>query len=295
MEKILKTAHGEYLLDTVRDEKMCSILEKPGAYNNETTLDLLPFLMKRGGIAVDIGAHIGTLAIPFSRYASKVIAFEPSKETFVYLQKNIQRNIANVDARNKGLGAVRDRASAVVVHESSAAANTLMVGTGDIEIATLDAEVPTADFVKIDVEGMELSVLQGGSHLWRESKPVILFEVNLFALRRNSTSVHQLQRFLRGYGYQIYIPLTHTGRLTLGRVISLRVLAACIAPRSFLLRGPSAPFDVVAIPHSKIDKLELPIISSLQTLKIFVAQNLMNKWHRFLNHFRASDTTRNDR
>lgn len=282
MEKIFKTTHGEYLLDTVRDEKMCSILEQVGAYNNETTLDLLPFLMERGGVAVDIGAHVGTLAIPFSRYAGTVIAFEPNKETFAFLQKNVNLNAANVDARNKGLGVAHDRASSVVVHESSAAANTLMVGTGDIEISTLDEEVLAANFVKIDVEGMELSVFRGGSRLWRESKPVILFEVNLFALRRNATSVHQLQQFLQGYGYQLYIPLMNEGRLTLGRVGSLRALAACIAPRAFVLRGPSAPFDVVAISENKIGKIMLPKLSAVHTLGIFAGQNIANKWHRFL-------------
>jgi len=279
MEKVIHTSQGDFALDAERDAKIASALES-GNYHHQETLDLLPHLMKRGGVAVDIGAHIGTLAIPFSRHAGKVIAFEPTEETFAYLKKNIALNAAPVDARNKGLGFVPGRASTVIVHEFSAAAHTLSLAGGDIEISTLDAEVPAADFIKIDVEGMELSVLQGGSRLLRESQPPILFEVNLFALRRQGTAVSQLQRLLKEYGYQIFIPFKHNGHLVLGRVASLAALATCIAPRSFVLRGPSAPFDVVAIPKTRINKLDLPQLSSLRTLAIFAGQNLANRWHR---------------
>ncbi|MDB5244608.1 MAG: Methyltransferase FkbM [Parcubacteria group bacterium] len=279
MEKTLHTAHGDFVIDTEKDAKIASILES--GYNHEGTLDLLPYFMKEGGIAVDVGAHIGTLSIPFARYASKVIAFEPTKESFHYLVKNVKLNNATVDARNKGLGKAKGTASTVVVHDFSAAAHTLTVGSGEIEISTLDAEVEYADFVKIDVEGMELSVLEGGERLWKQSAPNILFEVNLFALRRQNTSPSDLQHFLIKFEYDLYIPFQRNGELVLGCITDLALLTASIAPRAYVFHGPSAPFDVMAVSRSKKDNLTLPVVSARETLQVFASQNMRNRWHRY--------------
>ncbi|MDB5225312.1 MAG: Methyltransferase FkbM [Candidatus Adlerbacteria bacterium] len=287
-EKVFTTAHGTFTMDTQSDAKISGVFSGDH-YHHQETLDLLPYLAARGGTIVDVGAHVGTLAIPFAQYASKVIAFEPTPATFGFLQKNIALNTAPVDARNKGLGAALGRAASVVLHDFSAAANTLSVGEGDIEISTLDAEVPAADFVKIDVEGMELGVLQGGSRLWQESKPPILFEVNLFALRRHGTAAADLQGFLKQYGYSLYYPVQKAGRLHLAKIWSLSLFVLCIAPRSFMFGGPSAPFDVVAIPRGHALSAPLPRISAGAMLLKLIGGNLSQKIRRLLSIFAASD------
>lgn len=293
-EKIFKTAHGTFAMDTASDAKISGVFSGEH-YHHQETLDLLPHLLNRGGIIVDVGAHVGTLAVPFSHYAGRVIAFEPTKKTFAFLQKNIALNAAPVDARNKGLGAAPNRASSVVLHDFSAAANTLLVGEGDIEVSTLDAEVPAADFVKIDVEGMELGVLEGGSRLWQNSKPPILFEVNLFALRRHGTAAADLQGFLKQYGYRLYYPIQNNGTLTLANIWSLSLFVLCIAPRSFMFGGPSAPFDVLAIPQGHALSDSLPRLSAGAMLLRLIKNNLAQKVRRFASLFTAGDRYRTGR
>ncbi len=266
-------------MDDVRDAKISRIFSD-GRYIHQEILDLLPFVMERGGVAIDIGAHVGTLAIPFARYAGKVIAFEPGPETFAFLQKNITLNASSVEARNKGLGATPGHATTLTMNSSNAAANTLSLDGGAIEIATLDDDVESADFVKLDVEGMELGVLHGGDRLLRESQPAILFEVNLFALRQHRTAPRQLQALLGTYGYRLYYPFEYKDRLTLGRVGSLSAFVLCFAPRSFVFRGPSAPFDVLALPKGHTQSRVLPQISSLWMLGILIWKNLAYKWRR---------------
>ncbi len=283
-ERTFKTAHGTFVMDTASDAKISNVFLGEH-YHHQETLDLLPYLLTRGGVIVDVGAHVGTLSIPFAQYASKVIAFEPTSATFGFLERNVALNAAPVDARNKGLGAVPNRASSVVLHDFSAAANTLVVGEGDIEVSTLDAEVPAADFVKIDVEGMELGVLEGGKQLWQNSKPPILFEVNLFALRRHGTAAASLQDFLKHYGYALYYPVVKEGQLHLARIWSLSLFVLCIAPRSFMFGGPSAPFDVLAIPKGHALSAPLPRLGAGAMLAALVRSNLAQKVRRVLSLF----------
>jgi FkbM family methyltransferase len=278
-EKVFKTVHGTFVMDPASDAKISGVFSGEH-YHHQETLDLLPYLLSPGGVVVDVGAHVGTLSVPFAQYAGKVIAFEPTKKTFGFLQKNIALNAAPIDARNKGLGAKPGRASSVILHDFSAAANTLAVGEGDIEVSTLDAEVPAADFVKIDVEGMELSVLQGGSRLWNGSKPPILFEVNLFALRRHGTAAASLQAFLAQYGYSLYYPIQSNGTLALATIWSLSLFVLCIAPRSFMFGGPSAPFDVLALPKGHALSASLPRLPAGAMLMRLIKNNLAQKARR---------------
>jgi FkbM family methyltransferase len=285
-EKEFKTAHGTFAMDTASDAKISGVFSGEH-YHHQETLDLLPYLLGRGGTIVDVGAHVGTLAVPFACYAGRVIAFEPTGKTFAFLQKNVALNAAPIDARNKGLGAAPTRASSVTLHDFSAAANTLKVGEGDIEVSTLDAEVPAADFVKIDVEGMELGVLEGGRRLWQGSKPPILFEVNLFALRRHGTAAADLQGFLKQYGYELYYPVRDNGTLALAKIWSLSLFVLCIAPRSFMFGGPSAPFDVLALPKGHALSGPLPRLSAAAMLLRLVKDNFAQKVRRLASIFRV--------
>ena len=59
-------------------------------------------------------------------------------------------------------------------------------------------------FLKIDVEGFELFVLQGMSQAINRWKPAILLEVERRYLERAGTSVEELFAFLRDRGYSAY-------------------------------------------------------------------------------------------
>ena len=88
----VETAHGSFTIDTKRDKKIYENLER-GVYHQEDTLELLSGILNASSVFVDIGAHIGTLAIPLSKIASKTVAFEPVPATFDLLVKNTKHFI----------------------------------------------------------------------------------------------------------------------------------------------------------------------------------------------------------
>jgi len=241
------TSYGTFSVDTTRDKKMAEALRK-GKYPNEDLLATARAFVNKKSAVIDIGAHIGTFAIPIANDVKEVIAFEPSPEAFALLSRNVEENGVLAKLVNKALGSTRGRGTLLTRNASNAGANTLVAG-GTIPVATLDDEVAHADFIKMDVEGMELDVLRGGARLIERSRPVILFEVNLSQLRAHGTSPRALERFFTQRGYRLYV-LLERGH-TLARVQSATLLTAFIAPRSWLFFGESAPFDLVAVPEER--------------------------------------------
>ncbi len=247
--RTIRTRYGMFAIDVVSDAKMARALES-GVYPNEGLLVIARQFITPGSVVLDIGAHIGTFAVPIANEAGKVIAFEPSPEAFSLLSRNAAEHGGNMLLVNKALGRTTGNGSIIVRKESNAGANTIVPG-GDIPISTVDSEVTHADFIKIDVEGMELQVLSGGAQLIERSRPVIMFEVNLSQLRAHHTSPRALERFFARHGYWIYVPLEQKNG-ALARVLSATLLTAFIAPRAWIFFSESAPFDLVAIPQERV-------------------------------------------
>ena len=156
-------------------------------------------LVQPGWTAVDVGANIGYFTLLMANRVGpqgKVIAFEPLAENFRILKENIQLNDhRNVVAENLALmsrtgrielrsatpGAITWVAS-VKIDQNSA------VESQSVEAVTLDEYVQRkgiakVDFLKIDVEGAEASVLEGATSVLDRDKPILLIEM------------HELDRF----------------------------------------------------------------------------------------------------
>ncbi len=156
-------------------------------------------LIQPGWTAIDVGANIGYFTLLMANRVGpqgKVIAFEPLAENFRILQENIQMNgHANVVAENLALMSHSERielrsatpgaitwVASVKIDQNSA------VESQSVEAVTLDEYVQKrgiakVDFLKIDVEGAEASVLEGATNVLNRDKPVLLIEM------------HELDRF----------------------------------------------------------------------------------------------------
>lgn len=279
-ESIIETTRGRFVLNKDRDAKTAEKLSS-GVYPHERLLEFIGAYAS-GGVLVDVGAHIGTVAVPSARIVKRVIAFEASPETFGFLKRNVELNGVEVDARHKGLSDISGRASVFKTNERNAGAHTLTSG-GDIEVSTLDCEVESADFIKIDVEGMELSVLRGGEKLIERSRPVIFFEVNLTQLRAHKTRARDIETWLGKMGYVLYVPLSFGGKYFHGKVISLSLLTAFITPRAWIFGGQCAPFDILAI-HTSI-KTKFPIHPALNVLLELLFVHLIQKSKRVVSFY----------
>lgn len=162
------------------------------------------------GSVLDVGANVGCTAILFGQIADEVVAFEPLPSTFAFLEANVRRSgLRNVRTVNCGLGgevgrerllfSPENRSGAVVISDS----DLHPVGAvQEIEVRRLDDEVgrlgvDRIDFIKLDVEGFERSVLQGASDTLARHRPVVQLELNHWCLNTfHRTSVPDHVDFL---------------------------------------------------------------------------------------------------
>lgn len=141
-------------------------------------------LVKKGDVVVDAGANIGYYTVLLSRAVGptgKVYAFEPGKECFDLLKRNVEENNCNnVVLINKALsdkeGKIKlyvneeDKGSSSVLEETKHLGKEVMV-----DCTTIDKEVAeTVDFIKMDIEGAELDCLIGSTKLLQTCKKMVL-------------------------------------------------------------------------------------------------------------------------
>lgn len=137
------------------------------------------------GLALDIGAHVGAVAVYLARKFERVIAFEPVPSTFEFLQLNTA-DIANITAMNVAIG---PKAGEVYLshyprhgqlsHVDGGLDTDSTSRIGPIPAQTIDSmELADVSFIKIDVEGFELPVLEGAVETIRRCRPLMLVEQN---------------------------------------------------------------------------------------------------------------------
>ncbi len=79
-----------------------------------------------------------------------------------------------------------------------------------VEIATLDQaierfKIPRPRLLKIDTEGLEFHILNGGrNYVLNQRVPYIVAEMNIFGLHAMGIDEMQFRNFMAGYGYSTY-------------------------------------------------------------------------------------------
>lgn len=138
---------------------------------------------------IDIGAHIGWYTMDLARKANHVYSFECSPKSFNYLCANIALNELDykVTKFNYALSKIEGKTPYYIRDPKDGGGNgisqfnqDIMKGTPSIEVPmkTLDSfGLENVNFMKIDVEGHELQVLEGGEEtLELNNYPKLLFE-----------------------------------------------------------------------------------------------------------------------
>ena len=160
-----------------------------GAYERDTQNVILDFLSEKGTF-IDVGANIGTLAIPIAkaRPRASIICIEADPDIYRLLQGNLTRNeCEHVQALSCVVGATDDQ---LIPFYRAPEEKFGMGSLGPqfctrpiiLEQRSLDAilasiNIHQIDVIKIDVEGAEKSVLQGAQRLLAsERPPTIIFE-----------------------------------------------------------------------------------------------------------------------
>jgi len=151
-------------------------------------------LLRPGMTVIDAGAHHGLYTLLASKRIGRkgrVIAFEPSPRECERLEKHLRMNrCSNADLVACALGEDPGETDLYMVDGFQDWCNSLRPPAVDepiravrVSVRRLDdvlaeLEVTKVDFIKLDVEGAELSVLYGATKLLQsESRPAILAEV----------------------------------------------------------------------------------------------------------------------
>lgn len=177
--------------------------------NVEPELWLVPKLVDRTGIAVDIGANEGYWSLQLARYAKDVHAFEPNPICLAQLRRALPGSVTlhpvalsdssgtrklRFDPNNTGIGTIET-------------GNPLTENVGIKQIETKDVTTTCLDdfgfsnvaLIKIDVEGHEEAVLRGAAATIERSRPTVICEIEE---RHNSGGLARIRALFEGLGYR---------------------------------------------------------------------------------------------
>jgi len=194
LQKQTNTRYGNmvYFLD---DPTIGQSLELYGEYCHDE-IEWMKTLTNPKSFVLDIGANIGTHVIGIAPHVKRVMAFEPDPDNFDLLVKNVSTTMCS------NVTPVPAAASDVLGQVGTAFdyGKTRLTTTGEIPATPIDMieGLPRIDFVKIDVEGMELKVLNGMRQTIASYKPQMLIEM------QDTTTYAKTYDFLNGFGYNIY-------------------------------------------------------------------------------------------
>lgn len=177
-----------------------------------------------GDSAIDCGAHIGKHTIPMARAVGPtgtVIAFEPIDEKRAQLQNRvISEGLADVVQVMAGcvgneVGSVSftyvpdDPGKSAMHLRTDLENNDKKMETASrrvVSITRLDdmPNLPRTRFIKIDVEGAELAVVQGGLKTIGRHRPVVHFEMGLPSLEPFGVTPEDIRLLFTSLNYRIY-------------------------------------------------------------------------------------------
>ena len=184
---------------------------------------LIARAVRPGDVCVDVGANYGGVTFALAQAsapAGRVYSFEPGPVNHERLTRNLALNPSLRDRVVAYALGVADKPGTLRWSEDpSFPGNACMFGTEGIEraVVTLDEalkDLPRVDFIKIDVEGMEIEVLRGASALITRHRPILFYETVLgFAAGRGRPLFEEIAALLDGLGYARF-DIHEGGRLT---------------------------------------------------------------------------------
>jgi FkbM family methyltransferase len=179
-----------------------------------------------GSHCLDVGANVGAVALPLARQvgpSGRVLAIEPGPPYLARLRQNLQENPKLADRVIILAAGLSETEKSLLwrpdpLHPFNARLSqvhlTAVPGELPIPVTTLDAAVARqgwerVDFIKIDVEGMELEVLRGARGTLEMLRPVVLFET-LEVFRPGHLAINgiadvfaEIEGYLRGLNYRL--------------------------------------------------------------------------------------------
>jgi FkbM family methyltransferase len=177
--------------------ELLTLLTPPSAYYRrriaaearagEPELAVLAKLTRRGGTAVDVGANQGFFAYALSDLADRVVAFEPNPDYALFARVMLRGRaevyrLALADRPGRVAFRVPIDHDGTVLHLAGSLKGTHVQFPRErayqVEVRTLDSfRLTDVRFIKVDVEGSEREVLDGGAATIARDRPALLLEL----------------------------------------------------------------------------------------------------------------------
>lgn len=201
--------NGYKLFLNRKDFYVCSHLLNFGTWEFDET-ELVKKEIKKGDTVVDLGAHIGYYTLLFSKLVGDsgvVFAFEPDRENFDILSKNVkENNCFNVKLVNMG---VLDKSGKALLypridsnkggHRMYPTDNAIFGNPVEVDAISLDDYFKNyngnINFIKIDIEGSEKTALNGMMGVLNKNK-------NIKILTESGTK--EYMELLKILGFEFY-------------------------------------------------------------------------------------------
>lgn len=141
-------------------------------------------LVKKGEVVIDAGANIGYYTVVLSKLVGetgKVYAFEPSKECFHLLKKNVEVNKCdNVILVNKALSNYNGETSFYIHCDDYGSSSTKCIGgckEVTVKCIRLDDYIPYGEqisLMKMDIEEAEVVALEGAEDTLKRCDKIVI-------------------------------------------------------------------------------------------------------------------------
>ena len=189
-----------------------------------STLRLYNKLVKSGDVVLDIGANIGSHTLPLAKLVGDngcVYAFEPTDFAVNKLRNNLNLNPDLVKRVSICQAMLVSNENTLVeqelfsswplvgsdnLHEKHKGQLMATVGASAVTLDNFIKEnnITQIDFIKLDVDGFEYSVLSGGEKILEIFKPTILMELAPYLFKDQKDEFIKMIELYKKLGYFFY-------------------------------------------------------------------------------------------
>ena len=191
----------------------------------EAELKIVSLLVDKDSVCLDIGSHIGQYIYALQKTVNPahIHAFEPNKRNYKRLKCFFPDTpIYNMALSDKigethlSIPIIRGKAYETrgsienVEGEGVQGSYSLTIQTTTLEQFVIDKKLSKVDFIKIDVEGHELKVIDGGRKVLEQYKPLLIIEIEQ---RHHERSMQSIFDEMKTIGYDAFFISLTEGRL----------------------------------------------------------------------------------
>jgi FkbM family methyltransferase len=183
-------------------------------------------------VVYDIGAFQGIMTLFFARQAKTVVTYEPHPASHRRVLENVEVNaLHNVIVLNRAVGdrdgtltltydpllpgaASGDSIIRAQIVDSHVGAVTLAVTVVRLDDDIERSGLPLPDFIKIDIEGMELAALVGMKNTLLRCRPAVYIEMHGATVEEKEENARRVIQLLTEITYQNIVHIESGAMIT---------------------------------------------------------------------------------